>query len=74
MQGRAFGLNRAMDSFGSFVSLILAFILILLLQGNALKMQPDTFRWLAGLSAIPGIDACPERPCPRPDPPPEGSP
>jgi MFS family permease len=54
-QGRAFGLNRAMDSFGSFVSLVIAFVLILVLQGNALEMQPDTFRWLAGLSAIPGI-------------------
>lgn len=54
-QGRAFGLNRAMDSFGSFVSLILAFIVILLLQGNALKMHSDTFRWLAALSVIPGI-------------------
>lgn len=56
-QGRAFGLNRAMDSFGSFASLIGAFVLILLIQGNALKMQPITFRWLAALSAIPGVVA-----------------
>lgn len=54
-KGRAFGLNRAMDSLGSFASLILAFVLILLIQGNAWKMQSATFRWLAGLSAIPGM-------------------
>lgn len=54
-KGRAFGLNRAMDSFGSFASLIFAFVLILVLQGNALRMEPATFRWLAGLSAVPGV-------------------
>jgi MFS family permease len=53
--GRAFGLNRAMDSLGSFASLVFAFSLILVIQGNALKMEPATFRWLAGLSAVPGI-------------------
>lgn len=54
-QGKAFGLNRAMDSFGSFVSLAGAFVLILVLQGNALRMQPATFRWLAAISVVPGI-------------------
>lgn len=54
-RGKAFGLSRAMDSFGSFASLILAFVLVLAIQGNALMMQSATFRWLAGLSAIPGL-------------------
>ena len=54
-KGRAFGLNRAMDSLGSFASLVIAFGLILVIQGDALKMEPATFRWLAGLSALPGI-------------------
>ena len=54
-QGRAFGLNRAMDSLGSFTSLVGAFLVILVIQGDALKMQPTTFRWLAGFSAIPGL-------------------
>jgi len=54
-KGRAFGLNRAMDSFGSFGSLLGAFLLIWALQGNALRMESTTYRWLAGLSLVPGL-------------------
>ncbi len=48
-RGRAFGFHRAMDTAGAFVGVLLAAFF--------LHLWPGEYRWILGLTAIPGVAA-----------------
>jgi MFS family permease len=54
-RGRAFGLQRAMDSSGAVIGLAAAAIIIYLVQGNAPDLELPTFHWMVIVGIIPGI-------------------
>jgi MFS family permease len=56
-RGFVFGLNRAADTAGAFLGLIIAWLAIWLLQGGAATLLARTFRWLVLLSLIPAVIA-----------------
>jgi MFS family permease len=54
-RGRAFGLHRAGDTSGAVVGLVLALLVVLIMQADALTLSQSTFYMLVIFSTIPAI-------------------
>jgi MFS family permease len=54
-RGRAFGLQRAMDTSGAAIGLILAAVIIYHIQGGSLGLELGTYRWLVVAGVIPAM-------------------
>jgi MFS family permease len=54
-RGKAFGIQRAMDTSGSVIGLALAALIIYLVQGNDKTLELPTFQWMVIIGIIPGI-------------------
>jgi MFS family permease len=54
-RGRAFGLQRAMDTSGAVIGLAVAALIIYLVQGNAQDLELRTYHWMVWVGIIPGI-------------------
>jgi MFS family permease len=54
-RGIAFGLHRAGDTAGAFVGLLIALLVVLATQSQALTLDRSTFQTLVLLSIIPGL-------------------
>lgn len=54
-RGKAFGLQRAMDTSGAVVGLAVAALIIYLVQGNAADLKLNTFKWIVIVGIVPGI-------------------
>jgi len=54
-RGRAFGLHRAMDTAGAVIGVALAALIVGLAQGDASKLDGETFRLLALAAFVPGV-------------------
>jgi MFS family permease len=54
-RGRAFGLQRAMDTSGAVIGLAVAALIIYLVQGNDQVLELRTFHWMVIVGIIPGI-------------------
>jgi MFS family permease len=54
-RGRAFGLQRAMDTSGSVIGLALAALIIYLVQGDDKVLELPTYHWMVIVGIIPGI-------------------
>jgi MFS family permease len=54
-RGKAFGLQRAMDTSGAVIGLAAAAIIIYLVQGDAADLEITTFHWMVIVGIIPGI-------------------
>lgn len=55
-RGRAFGLHRAMDTFGAFLGLVVAVLVVWLVLGaGTLQLTGEVFQGLAWGCAIPGV-------------------
>lgn len=52
-EGRAFGLNRAMDNLGAVLGLTVAGLLMWFFHANTLLLSRNTFIWLVMIAAIP---------------------
>ncbi len=54
-RGRAFGVQRAMDTAGAVVGVAVAAIVVAVIQGDASRLADDTFRALVVLALVPGV-------------------
>jgi MFS family permease len=54
-RGKAFGLQRAMDTSGAVVGLAAAAIIIYVVQGADKVLELATFRWMVIVAIVPGI-------------------
>jgi MFS family permease len=54
-RGKAFGLQRAMDTSGAVIGLAVAALIIYLVQGDAAVLELPTFHWMVIIGIIPGI-------------------
>ena len=54
-RGRAFGVQRAMDTAGAVVGVALAAVVVAAIQGDATRLGEDTFRALVLLALVPGV-------------------
>ena len=54
-RGRAFGLQRALDTSGAVIGLAVAALVIYFVQGDAATLQKNTFQWMVIIGIIPGI-------------------
>jgi MFS family permease len=54
-RGKAFGLQRAMDTSGSVIGLALAALIIYLVQGDAKTLELPTYQWMVIAGIIPGF-------------------
>ncbi|MFC1892518.1 MFS transporter [Chloroflexota bacterium] len=54
-RGRAFGLHRAMDTFGAVVGLLAAAVIIYSVQGHGLQLGLKSYQWLVLVSLIPAV-------------------
>jgi MFS family permease len=54
-RGKAFGLQRAMDTSGSVIGLAIAALIIYLVQGSDKTLELPTFHWMVIVGIIPGI-------------------
>ena len=54
-RGKAFGLQRAMDTSGAVIGLAVAALIIYLVQGDAAQLELPTFHWMVIIGIIPGI-------------------
>jgi MFS family permease len=77
-RGKAFGLHRAMDTFGAVVGIISAAVVVFLWQGGSLELSRATYQQLVLIGIIPAVIALfifffikePERsPAPQSSPP-----
>jgi len=54
-RGRAFGLQRALDTSGSVIGLALAALIIYLVQGTDRSLELPTYQWMVIVGIVPGI-------------------
>lgn len=54
-RGKAFGIQRAMDTSGAVIGLAVAALIIYLVQGNAAELELPTFHWMVIVGSVPGI-------------------
>ncbi len=54
-RGKAFGLQRALDTSGAVIGLAVAALIIYLVQGNDKVLELPTFHWMVIIGVIPGI-------------------
>ena len=53
--GKSFGLHRAMDTFGAFLGLATAVIIIFFVQGGNLELSRQTYQWLVLAGVVPAV-------------------
>lgn len=56
-RGKAFGLHRAMDTFGAMVGIISAAVVVFLWQGGSLELSRATYQQLVLIGIIPAVIA-----------------
>jgi MFS family permease len=56
-RGKAFGLHRAMDTFGAVVGIISAAVVVFLWQGGTLELSQATYQQLVLIGIIPAVIA-----------------
>jgi len=56
-RGKAFGLHRAMDTFGAVVGIISAAVVVFLWQGGSLELSRATYQQLVLIGIIPAVIA-----------------
>jgi len=56
-RGKAFGLHRAMDTFGAMVGIISAAVVVFLWQGGSLELSRATYQQLVLIGIIPAVVA-----------------
>jgi MFS family permease len=56
-RGKAFGLHRAMDTFGAMVGIISAAVVVFLWQGGSLEISRATYQQLVLIGIIPAVIA-----------------
>ena len=56
-RGRAFGLHRALDTFGAVVGIASAAVVVFLLQGESLELTRATYQQLVLIGIIPAVVA-----------------
>jgi MFS family permease len=54
-RGRGFGLHRAMDTFGAFLGLAIAAVIIYQVQGGELVLNLKTYQWLVVVGVVPAV-------------------
>jgi len=54
-RGRGFGLHRAMDTFGAFLGLAIAAVIIYQVQGGELALSLKTYQWLVVVGIVPAV-------------------
>jgi len=54
-RGRGFGLHRAMDTFGAFLGLAIAAVIIYQVQGGELVLSLKTYQWLILIGVVPAV-------------------
>ena len=54
-RGRGFGLHRAMDTFGAFLGLAIAAVIIYQVQGGELALSLKTYQWLILIGVVPAV-------------------
>ncbi len=54
-RGKSFGIHRAMDTAGAFLGLTIAVVIIYALQGGALDLTNNTYRWLVIAGIVPAV-------------------
>jgi len=54
-RGRGFGLHRAMDTFGAFLGLAIAAVIIYQVQGGELTLSLKTYHWLVAVGVVPAV-------------------
>jgi len=54
-RGRAFGLHRALDTYGAALGLALAAVVVYLLQRGSLELLRNTYQWLVIVGVIPAV-------------------
>jgi MFS family permease len=54
-RGRGFGLHRAMDTFGAFLGLAIAAVIIYQVQGGELVLSLKTYQWLVVVGVVPAV-------------------
>jgi len=54
-RGRGFGLHRAMDTFGAFLGLAIAAVIIYQVQGGELTLSLKTYHWLVVVGVVPAV-------------------
>jgi MFS family permease len=54
-RGKGFGLHRAMDTFGAFLGLAIAAVIIYLVQGGELSLSLKAYQWLVLVGVVPAV-------------------
>ncbi len=54
-RGKSFGIHRTMDTAGAFLGLAAATVIIYALQGGALGLTNNTYRWLVIAGIVPAV-------------------
>jgi MFS family permease len=54
-RGKGFGIHRAMDTSGAVLGLAIAAVIIYLLQGRDLILEPHTYKWLVLVGVVPAV-------------------
>jgi MFS family permease len=54
-RGRGFGLHRTMDTFGAFLGLAVAAVIVYHIQGGGLELSLGTYRWLVLAGTVPAV-------------------
>jgi MFS family permease len=54
-RGRGFGLQRAMDTAGAAIGLIVAAVIIYQVQGGGLELGLETYHWLVLVGIVPAV-------------------
>ena len=54
-RGRGFGLQRAMDTVGAAIGLVIAAVIIYQVQGGGLELGLETYQWLVLAGTIPAV-------------------
>ena len=55
LRGRAFGFNKAMDTAGGFLGLIVAAGVLHLTQQDTITLTRESYEWLVLLAVLPGL-------------------
>ncbi len=53
--GKAFGIQRGLDSLGAFGSMVVTVIVIYFTQGQATLLSRHTYQWMVLLGIVPGV-------------------
>jgi len=54
-RGKGFGIQRAMDTSGALLGLVIAAVIIYAIQGGALDLADNTYRWMVIVGIIPAF-------------------